>query len=1004
MHLFHQAKSMSRACPPEAGESREQKSVLCSVFAVFCSVSCLLLGSCKASAQEHLSSQTQTPFVEQADLNSAIPVPESIIGHAIGSEAVRYPVLVRYLQALAKASDRVTLTDYGQTHEGRTLYYLTITSPANHKRLDRIKESCAKLSDPRKLEGSQQANRLVDTLPAIAWLNYSIHGDELSSTDAAMYVAYHLAAAEDQATKKLLDQVVVHINPLVNPDGRERYLSHLEQLTGVVSSPDYQSMQHQALWSRGRGNHYLFDLNRDWLVHIQPEVRALAEVILAWNPHLLVDSHEQNAYDTYLFDPPRAPINPQLSPKVLDWRKRFSADQAEAFNRYGWSYYTRDWYSEWGPLYTHAWGNLQGSIGLLYEQARVDAASVKQPTGEEVTYRETVHHHIVSSLANLKTLCANRREILQDFLADRQWAISEDEPHGQVFLLPPSQDASQWKRLVELIKHHGIEAGFAQDSFEAEDVTDIWGNNLPRQSFSKGTLVAEFRQPHRRMLAALCEFDPHLEDSFLQEERKELENRRPTLLYDVTSWNLPMAFGLDAYWAKSLPLSPATTSQGLTPARGAGVNRRGEPSEPVQDLHKLDKKSGYGYLIDFGSSNIYPALVHLFDNKCHPRIATKPFQIESRKYNVGTVLFRGHENPDNLLEFLQKIACDFQLCIHPVDSALSQDGPDLGGRKFELLAAPRVAIASQWPIRSTSFGSIWYLLDYHLRLQCSPINIQNIGQIDLRKYNILVLPDSGGLERVLNDELVQKIKRWIEGGGTLIAIGDSAAWACDKNRGLSSVRLRHDVLDKLEEYQEAVKLEKDARDVKVDPNQIWAVPLLRLAPAPRAGVKPCDVVAGLSETEKPQTEKNETGKPEESKAKADIEKLKRTDEWHRLFSPRGTFVAGMVNTEHWLGFGLQQKLPVMFWGSSAFMSKHPVSTVVRLAEKDKLRLSGLLWPEAKQRLADTAYATVESIGQGQLILFATDPTYRMWLPAAQRLLLNAILLGPGMGTSQPLPW
>ncbi|MFQ6034546.1 MAG: M14 family metallopeptidase [Sedimentisphaerales bacterium] len=984
MYPFYQVKRQKT-------EDGRQKSVLCSLLSVFCSVSCLFLGSCGTNAEagmEALNAQTQTPFTEPADLNPAIPAPDSIIGHAVGEKAVRYPALVRYLQVLAKTSERVTLTDYGRTHEGRTLYYLTITSPANHRRLDRIKADNAKLSDPRKLGGPQQANRLgsrlagslIDTLPAVAWLNYSIHGDELSSTDAAIYVAYHLAAAEDEATRKLLDQVIVHINPLVNPDGRQRYLSHLEQLTGVISSGDYQSMQHRALWSRGRGNHYLFDLNRDWLVHIQPEVQALAEAILSWNPHLLVDSHEQGAYDTYLFDPPRAPINIHLSPKVLEWRKRFSFDQAKAFDHYGWSYYTRDWYSEWSPIYTNAWANLQGSIGLLYEQARVDAASVKQPTGKEISYRETVHHHIVSSLANLKTLSANRREILRDFLADRQLAISEEKADDSMFLLPPSEDISRWKRLVELIKHQGIEAEFAQESFEAEDVTDIRGNKYQCKSFPKGTLVADARQPHRRMLYALCEFDPHLADSFLLKERKEIENRRKTLLYDVTSWNLPMAFALEAYWAKSV----------------SNVKLSPKPSEPAACLPELLEKSRYGYLINFSDSAIYPVLVRLFDNECHPRIATKPFKIEGRQYKAGTVLLRGHENPDNLLEVLQKIASDppaqrvrragFAVDIHGVDSALSEDGPDLGGRKFKLLAAPRAAIASQWPIRSTSFGSIWYVLDYHLRLQCSPINIQSISQIDLRKYNVLVLPDSSRLERVLDKKAVEKIKKWIEGGGTLIAIGNSAAWACDKDRGLSSVRLKRDVLDKLEEYQEAVRREKNARDVKVDPNQIWG--------AKAAEEKPT----------KAKPEESETKKPEESKAKADVDKLKRTDEWRRLFSPRGTFVTGVVNTEHWLGFGLQEKLPVMFWGSYAFMSKHPVKTVVRLGEKSKLRLSGLLWPEAKERLADTAYATVESISQGQLILFATDPTYRMWLPGVQRLFLNAILLGPGMGTSQPLPW
>ncbi|MGB2864011.1 MAG: M14 family metallopeptidase [Sedimentisphaerales bacterium] len=941
-----------------------------SFFAMAAVVMCLFLGSCGAKSQVQLTNQAPPPFVESTDFDPAIPSPESIIGHAVAAKAVRYSTLIRYLQTLAEASKEVTLTAYGQTHEGRTLYYLTITSEANHKRLARIKADNAKLSDPRKLNEPGQANRLVNTLPAVAWLNYSIHGDELSSTEAAMYVAYHLAAARDDANRKLLDQVVIQINPLVNPDGRERYLSHLEQLTGVVSSPDLQSMQHQALWSRGRGNHYLFDLNRDWLVHLQPEVRALAEVVLSWNPHLLVDSHEQNAYDTYLFDPPRDPININLSPKVLNWRKRFSSDQAQAFNRYGWSYYTRDWYSEWSPIYTNAWASMQGAIGLLYEQARVDAASVKHPTGEEISYRETVHHHIVSTLTNLDTLCTNRGEILSDFLQDRQWAVNEKDANDRTFLLPPCEDTSRWKRMVELIERQGIEAEYAQNPFVAENVVDIWANKVARRTFPKGTLVARSRQPHHRMLHTLCTFDPRLTDSFLLEERKELENRRKTLLYDVTAWNLPMAFGIESYWAENI----------------SDVELRPESPDPPRDLTKLSKKSGYGYLIDFTNSSTYSVLVRLFDKKCHPRIATKHFKMEGRQYEAGTVLLRSHENSDDLLETLQKIASDFVINVHALDSALAEDGPDLGSRKFELLAAPQVAIASQWPIRSTSFGSIWYLLDHQLRLQSSPINIQSISRIDLRKYNVLVLPDSGDLGPVLDEKAVEKIKRWVEAGGTLIAVGGSAAFVADKDRGLSSVRLKRNVLDKLAEYEEAVEREKDARDIKIDPNQLW-------------GAKTSE-----EKTIKSEIEKDDTKKPEESKAKTDTEKLKRTDEWRRIFSPTGTFLTGTINTEHWLGFGLQDKLPVMFRGSNAFMSKHPVETVVRLTDKDELRLSGLLWPEAGQRLANTAYATVESVGRGQLILFATDPTYRMWLPCMQRLFLNATLLGPGMGASQPLPW
>ena len=931
-------------------------------------VVCLLLISCQMSAQAGLSDKNKTLFFESANLDTSIPTPESVVGHSVSEKAVRYSALVRYLQKLAETSERVKLTSYGQTHEGRTLYYLTITSPANHKRLDKIKADNAKLADPRKLKDTNQAKRLLKQLPAVAWLCYNIHGDELSSTDAAMYIAYRLAAGNDKATKKLLDEVVIHIDPLMNPDGRERYLSHLEQLTGSVSSPDVQAMQHMGLWARGRGNHYLFDLNRDWLMHAHPEIRSRIEVIRSWNPHLLVDSHEMGPYETYLFDPPREPLNIYLSENNMSWRQRFSVDQAAAFDRQGWSYYTRGWYSDWGPMYTNAWANLLGATGILYEQARANAATIKQPTGYETTFSETVHHHIVSSLANLETLRANRREILSDFFADKQWAVSKQGPHTETFLLPPAKDRSRWNSLVELIKRHGIEIEFARRPFHAENLTDIWANKTDSQTLPKGTLIARSSQPLRRMLHALLAFDPHFTDSFLAEERKDLENHRGSRIYDVTSWNLSMTFGLGAYWAQTI----------------SDVKTSGEPvgSDPARA--GLNKKNEYGYLIDFNNSDIYPALVRLFDNNCHLRIATKPFRTEDKSYPRGSVLLRGGENPDNLFDILQQIDTDFDVDIHTAETGLVQEGPDLGDRDFGLLSAPRVAIASQWPISSRFFGSVWYLLDHHIRLRTSPVNIQNINRVDLRKYNCFILPSAGRLSSVLDERAVKKLKGWVEDGGTLIAIGDSAAFVAGKERGLCSVRLRRDVLDELTIYQEAVQREKNARNIKIDPAEIW-------------DTKP-------AKDKEQKEEKCKAEKNEKADSKDDVEKLKRTDEWQRIFSPKGTFVTGIVDTEHWLGFGLEDKMPIMFAGNYAFMSRHPVATPVRLADKEHLRLSGLLWPEAKLRIADTAYATVESVGSGQIILFAADPTFRDWLPGAQRLLLNAVLLGPGMGTSAPVPW
>ena len=893
-------------------------------------------------------------------VDPAIPTPESVIGHPVGDRAVRYEALVRYLRALDEASDLVTLTTYGQTHEGRALRFLTITSRENHDRLERIKADNAKLADPRDLSDGE-ARRLVERQPGVAWMAYAIHGDELSSTDAAMQVAYLLVAGTDAATRALRDELVIHIDPLMNADGRERYLAQLQTLQGNVVNLDVQSMAHAGLWSAGRGNHFLFDMNRDWLPQTQPETRGRAEVILSWNPHLVVDSHEMGSLDTYLFDPPREPINVNLAESGLKWRRRFSADQAAMFDRYGWSYYTQEWYEEWYPGYTNAWGGLLGAVGILYEQASVNAAAVKQPAGQTLTYREAVMHHTASSLANLESLRANRVEILRDYLADSRWAVSGG-PEAGTFVLTPSADRARRDRFIELLHRQGLELEVAAGPVEATGVVDRWGGRAEARSFPAGTLVVRSQQPHQRLLLSILGFDPHMSEAFLLEERTELERYRGSRIYDVTAWNLAMAYDLESFWVESLEgrtVPQAETSRGV-PDPGEG---------------------SYGYLIDGASADVHQALARLFESDCKPRAATKPFAIDGRAYDRGSILLRGHENPPGLRDVLARISRELAVDVRPVSTALSENGPDLGGQRFGLLEAPRVAIASQWPIATTSFGSTWFLLDDRLGLRCSPVNVQSLGMMDLRKYNVLVLPhawSSSALEGVLDERVLERIQTWVRGGGTLIAYSGSAAFIARESTGLGTVRLKRDVLEDLDAYEEALQRERAARAIEIDPDEVW----------------------GQAEEEEPSPDEAEA----EPNGTGDSDALERLDKWRRRFSPQGTIVAGITDPEHWLCFGTGERLPVLVMGSYAFMSRRPAATPVRLAGPEALRLSGLMWPEARQRLGDTAYATVERLGQGQVILLATDPFFRAYFEGSGRLLLNAVLLGPGLGASQAVPW
>ena len=471
---------------------------------------------------------------------------------------------------------------------------------------------------------------------------------------------------------------------------------------------------------------------------------------------------------------------------------------------------------------------------------------------------------------------------------------------------------------------------------------------------------------------AILGFDPHMTEKFLTEERTELENRRGSRIYDVTAWNLPMAYGLDAYWARSVEA-----------VRHEEAARRAAPPAPFDD------EPAYGYLIDGSDSDIYAALVILFDRECKPRVSSKPFTIAGREHTPGAVLLRRHENPAHLPQVLESIRDGLTVDILPIETALSKEGPDLGGQRFHLLHPPRVAIASQWPVATTSFGSTWFLFDQRLGLRVSPVNVQHWRGADLRKYNVLILPHTWSpqlLAGVLGDQAVKTLDAWVKNGGTLIALGSAAAFLADEDRGLSAVRRKRDVLDELAVYDEAVGRERAARDVQVDPEIVW----------------------GTAEEEDEEEDEDDgeeaSNDSEKPKPGGDLDALKRADAWVRIFSPQGALASADLNPEHWLCFGLPQRLPVLLGGSTAYMSRHPVATPVRLADVDQLRLSGLFWPEARQRMANTAYATVERVGRGQVILFAGDPFFRGYYEGSGRLLLNAVILGPGMGTSQPVPW
>jgi hypothetical protein len=899
--------------------------------------------------------QIPLPFYPNGTYDRSIPPPDSVLGFPLAQKPARYDAVVRYIALLAEKSPRVKLFKMGETYEQRNQYYLVVTSEENHGKLENIRQSIATLADPRSLS-AQEAQRIIASVPAVIWIGYGIHGDELSSVDASLQVVYQLAAGTDSATMRIMNQLVVCIDPMENPDGRERFLGQIQQWNGEVVNSDVQSMAH-GVWPWGRGNHYLFDLNRDWFYLTQRENQSRVPTVLSWNPQVLIDSHEMGSYDTYLFNPPRQPINPNISDTVKKWWKVFSADQAKAFDRYGWSYYTREWNDEWYPGYGSSYATYIDAVGILYEQAGTDGTIVKRPDGTTLTYRESVHHHIVSSIANLTTAADHRKELLQDFWTVRSKGPSAKKGEARCFYLVPGNNRARILRLVDVLLRQKIEVRVTEKPLRVSDAHDAWGSKPMAVTMPAGTFVVSLDQPHARLAKSILEFDPRMTTEALLEERKSLEKEKESMMYDVTAWSLPLSYNVEAYWSESQEISGSRLLTDLPEAKGSLRTARPQ----------------YGYLFDYSDDRALEAMAVLFTKGYTLRSARKPVEIEGTAFPRGSILARLNENPPSLVEDMQVLAEKVGITVQGMNTALSTSGPDLGGNDFVLLQQPRIAILAGPEISTTSAGSLWYLLDNKLRYRVSLLNSLQLNRIDLSKYNVLVLP-SGGY-KTLGKPGIEKLKSWVEAGGTLIGVGGGAAFVADSSTAMSDVRPRDQALKELNLYAKTLGWEQGALALKVDSMAVWA---------------------GKEATK--DTARVEKGAAANEKA------LALEDERARLFMPRGAIMRVDLDAEHWLVFGAGNKVPALMFTSVAFLTKDPVQTPARFAGSKELRLSGLLWPEAAERWAKTAYATRERKGKGQIILFAGEPNFRACFLGTERLLLNALFLGPGFGTYHPVEW
>ena len=900
-----------------------------------------------------------------------ITKPDTILGFEVGTRVATPLQITNSLMKWADESNRLQIVEYARSHEDRPLFAVYISTPENLANLETIESNILLLSDSRKIN-DRQAKEIVDSLPAVAWMSYSIHGNETSGADAALASIYHLIASEDKDVLEMLDNMIVIIDPLMNPDGRDRFAKSLEQYRGTAPNVDDQSLLHSGDWPYGRTNHYFFDLNRDFYFLTQPETKGRVALINKWRPQLMIDGHEMGPQDTFLMGPPREPINKNIDLDIKKWGDVFAEDQAKAFDDRDWRYYTGEWFENLYPGYSN-YSEYRGSVHILYEQSRMAEDGVRRPEGTVQTYKESVHHMFISTMANLKTLQLNSKEMYKDYWDGRKYNVSsQSEYANKYYVILPTDNLGRLNTFISKLEAQEIEIYTNTNPIKVSNIINQIGDTEEEYIIPEGSLIVPNRQPDAPLIAAILEFDAKINDSVLIEERQKVLKNGSSVMYDATAWNLTMMYGLPAI----------TINQ---PIRDNLVPWN------IEKTNELLNTDAIGWSVNGNDDRSVAFAARLMEQNINVRIIDKETKFLDQVLTRGSVFVTKVDNPknDKLLSIINSTLLDLKISASSVLTGYGNgDLPDWGGEHFRLLTKPQIALLGQSNFNSYDVGSSWWTLDKNLGIRHSQINSSFITYADLRRYNTIIMPDGN---RILSDKELEVLNDWIKQGGTLIAHDNSSSIIASKN-GLGSVTKIQNSLDKSIDFDIDLQREWLADKDNIDFDQVNS-----------------------------NTLNYKTDYPwDMDKRTITDEELIRRDNWQSKFMPSGAFVAGRVDNTHWLSFGTPDILPILYSKQPVLMTSNRAEAVVRIgsiepnngseikqlnwstipADHDiKVRMSGLVWPEASEKIANSAYLTREQIGNGQLILFSGQPNFRGSTRGTSRLWLNAVVYGAGLGTT-----
>lgn len=700
------------------------------------------------------------PFEKELTYDPNIQSPADFLGYELGERFTEYHQSVAYFKYLAAQSDRITLNEYGETYEQRPLINLVVTSPENHARIETLRERHLNLMDPA-FASSEEGKKVIANDPVFTSFSYNIHGNEASSTEAVMQVAYRLAAVKGEETAQILAESVIILFVCINPDGRDRYVYWINGAGRQQPGINPNDFEHYAPWPNGRTNHYWFDLNRDWIWGVHPESRGLTDEYQRWMPQVHVDYHEQGYNSNYFTAPGATPRNLLLPDTYEAWSDTFGRANITAFDKEGLMYFTRDRFDFFYPGYGSSYPSVMGAIGMLTEQGGIGAGrAIITDDGYILTFRQRIFDHYTTSLATIKKSVARRQELLKYSVA--AWNPKNAKSPNQVFVIR-KEVGGFLEDFLKVMERQGVEVEQANSDFSLANCLDYRTGKNGTTQFTKGDYIISAQQPRHLLVHSILDRNLTIEDS---------------VMYDMATWSAPLAYNLEAYASTVVP-KVATTKVGTLQWEGSLYNTALE-GQPV-----------YAYLIDWQERWAPKALVQLWEKGYRVRSAVAPFSNGNETYSAGTlIVLRGRnlEKEESFEEDMRSIAASCSVNIKAIPTGRMSDGFDLASSRNRPVEKPRVAMLVEPPFDTYTSGQVYFLFDQETAFPIDRIrtsvfaqtNLPKLGQrygyADINDYDVLILPDGGDLQRIFWQDQRLEINQWLQRGGTLIALEESASF------------------------------------------------------------------------------------------------------------------------------------------------------------------------------------------------------------------------------------